>query len=318
LNQIFSALGVAVFFMLCRKLDLDRKMAWAASICYASIFFVWLAGDIHSSYASQVLFPPLLVYLFLAYRDRASVFRLLACAACFALGSGLRPSDGTFLTPLLAFLALKFVKGWRPRLLLISVTASLCLAWYLPGQAASRAAHIVTFGRYIDTVRPMSVLISGIEPRSIASIVRVVLPLFAAFWMLVPTLALSRDQFANRLLAVWIAPGLLFFLLVYMADPVYFTYLTAAVVLLAALSRKQTMALGLLLLCAVFNVSLFFYARPIQSNNRIDQALNFYVVKYCRYGVQHEWKSTIGRGGVVPLGVAILNSQGVYSTHGKQ
>jgi hypothetical protein len=32
INEIFSAAGVAVFFLLCRKFDLDRKMSWAASL----------------------------------------------------------------------------------------------------------------------------------------------------------------------------------------------------------------------------------------------------------------------------------------------
>jgi hypothetical protein len=80
LNEFFSAAGVAIFFLLCRKLDLNRLVACAAPVSYGSIFFVWLAGDIHSSYALQMVFAPLLVYLFLNYSDRESAFRLLVCA----------------------------------------------------------------------------------------------------------------------------------------------------------------------------------------------------------------------------------------------
>ncbi len=317
MNETFSAIGVAVFFMLCRRLRLDRSMAWAASICYGSIFFVWLTGDIHSSYASQVLFPPLLVYLFLAYRDRGSILRLLLCGTCFALGTGLRPSDGAFLAPLFAFLAFQFVKGWCRRILLFAVTAMLCLAWYLPGQAASRAAHIVTFGRYIDIVRPVSLLFSGFTPRPIGNVVRVLLPLFAAFWMLIPTLWFDRSRFVNRMLVIWMVPGLVFFLFVYMADPPYLTYVTAAIVLLAALSRQRPPALGLLILCAVFNISLFFGATPLRASGRVDEALNFYVVKYCQYGIQHQWKSTIGRGAVVPGVNDSLDRDAIHPLRGK-
>jgi 4-amino-4-deoxy-L-arabinose transferase-like glycosyltransferase len=300
MNEVFSAAGVAIFFLLCRKFELDRRMAWAASICYASIFFVWLAGDIHSSYATQVLFAPLLAYLFLCYRDRSSILRLVACGVCFAAGAGLRPSDGAFLAPLFAFLALQFVQGGRRKILLGAITAALCLAWYIPGQAAARTAHIVTMGRYIDIVRPMSLLLSGIEPRAIGNTVRVVLPLLVAFGILGPALPLKRGSFENRMIALWITPGMLFFFFFYMADPVYFTYLTAAVVLLAALSRQRSRAIILLMSCAAFNISLFFFARPLRRDNRIDQALNFYVVKYCDYGITHQWTSTIGRGGHIP------------------
>jgi 4-amino-4-deoxy-L-arabinose transferase-like glycosyltransferase len=300
MNEIFSAIGVAVFFMLCRKMNLDRKMAWVAAICYGSIFFVWLAGNIHSSYASQVMFAPLLVYSFLSYRDRGSILRLLVCGACFALGAGFRPSDGVFLAPLFAYLTLQFVQGWPRRTLLIAVTVVLCLAWYIPTQVASRAAHIIPMGTYLGIVRPKSILLSGVTPESIANIARVILPSLAAFWVIIPTLVFTRERFVNQMLAVWIAPGMVFFLVVYMADPVYFSYLVAAMVLLAALSRQQTPAFGLLLFCAIFNISLFFFARPIRGNSRVDQALNFYVIKYCDYGIKHKWTSTIGTGAIVP------------------
>jgi hypothetical protein len=300
LNEIFSASGITIFFLLCRKMNLDRTMALTASICYGSIFFVWLAGDIHSSYASQILLAPLLVYLFLDYRDYKSTIRLLACGACFAVGAGLRPSDGAFLIPLLAFLTLQFVKAWRHRIWLILVTVILCLAWYIPTQFASRAAHIVSLGTQMDLARVTSPLIAGWGPSSIANVIRVVLPFLAAFWMLIPALFFDRSSYENRMIAAWIGPGLLFFLLVYMADPVYFTYLVAAVILFVALSRQRSQALSLLLLCIVFNLSLFFFARPIGSDSRVDQALNFYVIKYCDYGLRHEWKSTLGRGGIIP------------------
>jgi len=300
LNEFFSATGAAVFFMLCRKLSLDRKMAWSASLCYASIFFIWLAGDIHSSYASQMLFAPLLVYLFVCYRDHASVFYLLACGICFAFGSGFRPSDGGFLAPLFIFLAYQLIQGWRRRVLLITVTVFCGLVWYIPGQAASRAAHIITMGHYINIVRPMSLLLSGITSRTLGNVVRVILPFFVAFGILIPVLFFKHGRFENRIIVVWVAPGMLFFLTVYMADPVYFTYLSGALVLLAALSRQQTKALVLLILCFVFNVALFLFARPVQGNNRVEQALNFYVVKYCDYGITHQWKSTIGSGAIVP------------------
>jgi Dolichyl-phosphate-mannose-protein mannosyltransferase len=300
MNEIFSASGVAIFFLLCLKFDLSRRMAFAASLCYGTIFFVWLTGSIHSSYASQVLAAPLLPYVFLLYRDRPTVVRLLACSACFALGAGLRPSDGVFLAPLFVFLAVHVVQDWRRQTLLFVATAGLCLFWYIPSQIALREAHIVTLHSYSEIVRPMSPLLSGVGPRTIANTIRVILPFLTAFGILLPSLAFSHKRFETQMLAVWIIPGMLFFLLVYMADPVYFTYLAAAMVLLTALSRQQTPALVLLLLCATFNTSVFLFARPLKGDNRVEQVVNFYVVKYCNYGIRHEWTSTIGKGGIVP------------------
>jgi len=184
--------------------------------------------------------------------------------------------------------------------LVVATAVCGCLGWYLPGQAASRAAHIVPMESYIEIVRPMSLLLSGVQPRAIGNTVRVVLPLSAAFWMLIPTLSLKRERFENCILAAWIAPGMLFYLLIYMADPVYFTYLTAAIVLLTALSRPRILAFRMMVLCAVFNTSLFLFARPLTGNGRVTQAINFYIVKYCEYGIKHQWTSTIGRGGIVP------------------
>jgi hypothetical protein len=300
INEIFSAVGVAAFFLLCRRLELDRKLSWAAALCYGSIFYLWFAGDIQSSYASQILFPPLLVLLFLSYRDSRTAWRLLACGLCFALGSGLRPSDGAFLTPLFLFLTFQLVPGWRPRALLIATASVLCLAWYIPTQIASRAAHPPGLNAVLDMAHPTSVFVAGVGARSIANSIRVVLPLLAAFWMLFPGLSFNRSRFQNRMLAIWIMPGLLFFLLVYMADAVYLTYLTAAAILLVALSRQQLPALSMLMLCAAFNISLFLCARPLRGHGRVDQALDFYVVKYCNYGIKHQWISTPGHGGNVP------------------
>lgn len=300
INEIFSAAGVAVFFLLCRRFNLETKMSLAASLCYGSIFYVWFAGDIQSSYASQILFPPLLVLLFLNYRNSGTMWRLLACGLCFALGAGLRPSDGAFLAPLFLFLTFQFMPEWKPRILAVTAAAVLCLVWYIPTQVASGAAQTVSLGTQLDLARPTSIFIAGVGTRSIANMLRVLLPLLVAFWLLIPAVTFDRSQFQNRMLAIWIAPGMIFFFLVYIADTVYFCYLTSAIILVVGLSRQKRPACALLILCALFNLCLFACSRPLRGGGRTDQAFNFYVVKYCDYGVRHEWSSTLGRGGIVP------------------
>jgi hypothetical protein len=299
-NQLFSSAGVAVFFLTCCKFRVGRSMAWMAAIAYGSIFFVWLAGVVHSSYGSQILFAPLTLYCVLCYRDKPTIFRLLACGVSYAVGAGLRPSDGAFLGPLFLFLVFRYVGGWKRRALLLSVTAILCLSWFIPTQLALRAAHAASTGNQLSFAREVSPLLVGINLRSIANTLRVALPILAAFGMLLPALFLRRSREQNVILFLWIAPGLCFMLLVFMADPVYLTFMTGAIILMAAFSIPRPAAFGLLLLCAIFNVVLFLGAAPIRGASRTDQAVNFYIVKYCFYGVRHQWSSTIGKGALVP------------------
>jgi len=294
-NQVFSATGAAVFFLLCRKFLLPSRTALLAALAYGSVFFSWFAGDVHSSYASQILFAPLTVYCFLIYREKPSILRLSACALSFSVGAGLRPSDGAFLAPLFIFMLFRFLKQWKDRILLIVLTGILCLAWYVPTQIALHAAHNATVGNQLGSLAwQVSPLLAGINARTIANILRVVLPLLAAFWMLIPTIFLSRKPVENWIAFLWISPGLAFFILIYMADATYLTFLSGGVILLAARTKNQRVATLLLFLCLAFNSLLFLGARPLAGNGRAELAINFYVVKYCNYGVQHQWSSTIG------------------------
>jgi Dolichyl-phosphate-mannose-protein mannosyltransferase len=299
-NQLFSSVGVAVFFLTCCKLGIGRPMAWMASIAYGSIFFVWLAGVVHSSYGSQILFAPLTLYCALCYRDKPTILRLLACGVSYAVGAGLRPSDGAFLAPLFLFLVFRCVEKWQRRILLLLVTATLCLSWYIPTQLALRAAHTASAGNQLSFAREVSPLLVGINLRSLANTLRVVFPILTAFWMLSPAMFFQRSREQNMILLLWITPGLGFMLFVFMADPVYLTFMSGAIILMAALSMQRPAAFGFLLLCAIFNIGLFLGAAPIRGASRADQAVNFYIVKYCFYGVRHQWTSTIGKGAVVP------------------
>ncbi|MHB8303818.1 MAG: ArnT family glycosyltransferase, partial [Acidobacteriaceae bacterium] len=151
-NEVFSATGAAVFFLLCRKFLLPSRTALLAALAYGSVFFSWFAGDVHSSYASQILFAPLTVYCFLIYREKPSTLRLLSCAVSFAVGTGLRPSDGTFLAPLFIFMFFQFVKQWKDRIFLLVLTGILCLAWYVPTQMALHAVHKANLGNQLGSL----------------------------------------------------------------------------------------------------------------------------------------------------------------------
>ena len=300
-NIFFSGAGACIFFLLCRRFNVSVQTSLIATFAYSSIFYLWFAGDVHSSYASQILFAPLTVYSFLCYNQKPSTARLAMCGASFAIGAGLRPSDGAFLSLLFIFLIFQFVRQPKDRIILIVFTGMLCLAWYIPTEIALHAARRTNVKIQLSSLAfQVSPLLVGLNARTAANILRVVLPLIAAFWMLIPSLLSPRKSIENWMLALWVLPGFCFFTLIYMADATYLTFLSGAIILASALSDKKRYASALLVVCFLFNSSLFLWARPIRSTALTAQAINFYVVKYCYYGIRYQWSSTIKSNSAQP------------------
>jgi len=300
-NEIFAGVAVAVFFLLCRKLDLSIRITCAATLAYGSIFFCWFAGDIQTSHGSQMLFAPFTVFSFLCYRENKSIWLLMMCGLSFSIGAGMRPSDGAFLAPLFLFMLFRFVPEWRQRIFLLVFTGALCLAWYIPTQLAMQHPDVNNVRNEMHGMASRtSLLLNGINRNTISNILRVVVPLLAAFWMLVPLLFGRKSPLQKWILLLWIVPGLVFFLFVSMAEAQYLTVLAGGIVLAAALSMNQRRAFELLLGCFIFNTVLFLGARPIDSNRNVARVVNFYVVKCCNYGIRHQWNLNIGNGGAVP------------------
>ena len=135
-NQLFSSVGVAVFFLTCCKFGIGRPMAWMASIAYGSIFFVWLAGVVHSSYGSQILFAPLTLYCALCYKDKPTILRLLACGAKLCDRCRASTVRWCFSGAVVRLFNLSIREGWPRRVLLLFFTAVLCFSWYVPTQLA--------------------------------------------------------------------------------------------------------------------------------------------------------------------------------------
>lgn len=298
-NVLCCSLGAGVFYLLCRSLQRDRVVSMLASIAYICIFYIWLASVVHSSYGTQILFAPLTVLLFLKYREKRTNLLLIACAFSFAIGAGLRPSDGGFMVPMFLYLTWTCVEGFSRKLQLLAVALVVCLGWYIPTQIASHATQVGSMGHQVGFAREVSPLLTGINLRSLANTLRVVLPLLTAFWMLIPAIFSDFSFRAYTLFLLWIIPGLCFMLLMFMADPVYLTYLSGAIILMAALAKRR-IAIPSLAACALLNLVMFFGATPIRGDGHLAQALNFYLIKYSNYGVRHQWASTIGRGAEVP------------------
>jgi 4-amino-4-deoxy-L-arabinose transferase-like glycosyltransferase len=230
MNWLFSAGGSAAFYLAVRKLA-PENVARAAAIAYASIFFAWFSGNIHSTYASQLFFPVTVLLCMLHYRENFNLKWLLGASVVFALGAGFRPSDAVFFGP--AFLFALRRSNWKHVLVCIPVIAAICLAWFVPQTIA--LAHMAdpiaksTRNHLLDIAG--GVVFSGFSSYAAANALRYFLPLGLALFPLLPIVLRNRK---DTFLWLWILPGTLFFLLVYMSDPMYLNFLLAPFLISAA------------------------------------------------------------------------------------
>lgn len=105
MNISFSVAGIVVFYYTACFFA-GKWNALLASLAYCTVFYVWFSGEVHSTYASQILFPVSTFCVLLCYeRDRVKWMLWLA-AVLFALGAGLRPTDGVFMIPMVLYFAI--------------------------------------------------------------------------------------------------------------------------------------------------------------------------------------------------------------------
>ena len=292
MNWLFSAGGAVVLYLATRKLSSER-VARVAAIAYASVFFAWFSGNIHSPYASQLFFP-IAVFLFLLhYRENHDPRWLLAAGAMFALGAGFRPSDGVFFAPVLIYALAK--ARWTHALACVGVIAAICLAWFIPQRIA--LAHLSnpvekSTGGHLANIAS-GLLASGFSSYALANVLRYVLPLGLA---LLPVLVLMLRRRAEPMLWLWILPGSIFFLLVYVSDAPYLDYLVAPFLILAATNTSVPEKRKILLFAACAAVNLIFYlgCRPVTfSNPKLQTAEYLFEAdlgKYTWYDVQHHYQ----------------------------
>lgn len=297
MNWTFSALGVFVFYFVAKRM-VTPLMAELGTLLYASIYIAWFAGNIHSTYASELFFPVLLVLFILRYREQHRLGDLVGTCAAFALSAGFRPSDGIFLTPLFLFFIVRYVLPWRQKCAAVVLACLLCLAWFIPNEAALREAtkqghwsETNTNWRQLESVAPFA---KGFGKLAITNAIRVVFPLTLAVWPLVPWLfRRESDREFRTLLWLWILPGLGFFLLIYMSDATYLCYLLAAVVIsfcLGSVTRQKVVAAAL---CIAFNISFYMVARPVVVTSAPTAIFDTYGAKYTLWGVRHQYFKTL-------------------------
>jgi 4-amino-4-deoxy-L-arabinose transferase-like glycosyltransferase len=285
MNILFSVMGVVVFYYLARFFG-SKLNAFLASLAYSTVYYVWFSGEIHSTYASQLLFPVAVFYLLLRYERDHARWQLWLAAATFAAGAGLRPSDGIFLLPMtiyFCFTHMKRAEAWQ----FFAIFGVFCLGWIVPtwlGMQKEAGGLTENWQYASETLTVLSVL-RRFNLRSFGNLARYVIPLAAALWPIlgIAIRAVIRGGSDRRIraLVLWIAPGSLFFVLVMITDPVYLNFLTPAILLLAVRSPRA------MTVTAMWNLILFAGLRPIPSQNIAVDVADCYVLQYTCYGVQH-------------------------------
>ncbi|MFZ0745314.1 MAG: glycosyltransferase family 39 protein [Terracidiphilus sp.] len=311
MNILFSVAGVVVFYYTALFFT-ERRNAFLAALAYSSIFYIWFSGEVHSTYASQALFPVATFWVLLSYdRDNAN-WRLWLAAAIFAVGAGLRPSDGVFLIPMLVYFSVVRLPGKKAGIFLILISV-MCLAWVIPTGLAYRNAYggmggVSAYMLHIMKVRSIT---TGVNTGSLADIARYVFPLLVGFWPLLFVAAANvirnGKDWRVRMMLVWIVPGSLFFVLSYIADAPYLNFLSAAILLLAVRAPRM------MAITAIWNAALFLTFAPIPSQRLVVNVWNCDIGKYTFYAIRHHWQpnlSTVqtqvsrnlGREGLEPKG----------------
>ncbi len=272
MNVFFASLGVAVFHQVALRL-MTLGRARAATAVYATVFYAWFSAEVHSTYASQLLFPVLVFYCLL--RSGQSSSWLYAAAAAFAIGAGLRPSDGAFLLPMLLYFLLVSA-GWRKGLGPALAALGGCLAWLIPtaiGYAQMGGIHKAL--AYTANVTTVVSVLHGVNNGWEANVLRLVLPLLTGLGLIIAGAFRAWDK-TDVLLVVWIAPGLLFFCLSYVSDAPYLDYFTAACILLCA----RGVSSRTLLAATALNTVIFLFAAPMRTHAFPVKIFNHYVLKY--------------------------------------
>jgi 4-amino-4-deoxy-L-arabinose transferase-like glycosyltransferase len=292
MNISFSVAGVVVFYYV-SLLFTDRKNAFLAALAYSAVFYIWFAGEVHSTYASQALFPISTFYALLCYDQRKTQRWLLWLAALlFAIGAGLRPSDGAFLLPMVMyFSAVRLTK--KTGAFFLTLSLSLCLIWLIPTALAYRHGEtgLPGAGLYMSDILKTRSIMAGINIYSLANVTRYALPLLVGFWPVLPAALLGLiqhwDDWRIKMMFLWILPGSLFFTLSYMSNAPYLVFLSAPVLLLAINAARM------MVVTAMWNAVLFLSFTPIPSERLLVNIWNCYAIEYTRYAIDHKWSPNL-------------------------
>jgi 4-amino-4-deoxy-L-arabinose transferase-like glycosyltransferase len=291
INIFCSVAGVVVFYYTA-CLFTGRRNAFLAAFAYSTVFYVWFSGEIHSTYATQILFPVATYYLLLRYDQLRARWLLWLAALTFAVGAGLRPTDGVFLLPLVLYFAF-FRMARRDAAVFLSLTVLLCLGWIIPTWLAFEHVYagMKGFAAYVEAVSMKQSFLTGIRMYTLANPVRYILPVVVGFW---PVLGIAlanairqRRDWRVRSLLIWIVPGSLYFIFFLITCAPYLNCITAAILLLAVSSPRW------MTVTAVWNAIVFLALGPIPSQKLSVNIVNSFVLRCTRGGIEQRYNTTL-------------------------
>ncbi len=296
LNVTLSLCGVFVFIRICERL-LPGATGRLLAVCYAVMNVVWFSALVHSTYAAMTFWAPAIFFCIIQNKTR---WFLVACGA-WAVAGGFRPSDGAFLLPLLLVAGVRYT--WRQRLLGAAIAASASLVWWVPTAihygAAAGPIH-ASFSQLAGVNRDVSMLRAGLTPRAFANALRFLAAVAASVNVLLPFALFqawrSRSRRETKLLLAWVAPGSMFFLLIYMSDAPYIAYMAAAWLLLAGffcleLPRKRASAL--LITYTVVSITQMLALRPVAPATFLRRVADAYVLEYSAWAVRNRYHKNL-------------------------
>ncbi len=310
INAVASSLGALVFYFLSLHFT-ARPAARLATAAYASIYFAWFAGSTQSSYAAELLFPPLTFLFMLRHIQQPAWSNLIGVAVSFALLGGMRPSDGAFMTPLFLYFVWRYCGGSRHRAIVLCLALALCLGWYIPQHAALQRNGLNASSQLWSVAGTKAPILHGFSKLGISNILRVAVPMLLAFWSLAAGVMRARKGSGRDMLWIWLLPGLGFFTGVFISDATYLCFLVAAVILLSLPKKPDRLAYAGLSVCFIWNLLFFSVARPVPETRNL--AIAIYSVsgaRYCAWALKHQWFRTLDQFTAVPQIGSHLSSGG--------
>jgi hypothetical protein len=294
LNVLFGE-GSLVCFALLGRRRFSESETLILTLCYAVSPLLWFASDVQSSYIAAAFFAPL---LFICFEDW-DMFPL-GCLL-WAVMTGFRPSDGVFVIPWIAYQGLR--RSWRTRLLGILAAVPGILAWWIPTALRFGDGLFSPLHRTGEQARSTSngVLTGGLWIHGALGVGRVLAGMILGWGLLVPIVfwALiwrNRNSRPMHSVLIWVGPGLLFFMLYYIAIPIYLAYLIPAGFLAAGYVMEgwsQKQRLSLCLGSAALSLLFMFFARPVAVSNAGIAILDSDVLAYSRWGLVHQYQHSV-------------------------
>ena len=294
LNVSFGVGAVLVFYLLAIRL-FEVRLAGMLALLYAASPLVWFSADIHSTYAAMTFFAPLLL---LVMGERKQ-FTLGCCL--WAVMAGLRPSDGMFVLPWLLLQGYK--QRWTARLQGFVAAAVGLLIWWLPTAERFGGSILspLTASRSQASRLAQGVLVTHLSMHSATNFLRGVSGMVMAWGLLLPLVLwggwhLWRKEQRVRTSALWILPGLTYFLFYYMADATYFAFCVAPGLIIAGfVIREMPRLRQMILSSAALLCSLLFLlaGRPIEPGHKSQAVADAYFMKYTVWSLQHQYAPTL-------------------------